>query len=173
MENIPVIKPITIDDVALLQSVALEAYRGHYLHLWYDAGEWYMAQSFSIRQLSTEVEDSNAQFFMVYDAGKAVGFVKININAPLGDEENALELERIYFIKEAAGKGLGSFAVNHVFDIAKSLHKKTVWLKVMDTSHAVLAFYKKMGFEICGTYVLPYEHMKEELRGMYIMQKTL
>jgi hypothetical protein len=30
-----------------------------------------------------------------------------------------------------------------------------------------------MGFEIIGTYVLPHQRMKEELRGMVIMQKEL
>jgi len=167
------VKPITLDDVELLRSVALQSYNEHYLHLWHDKGEWYIEQSFSVQQLSLELQDSNARFFLVYDDAIPVGFIKVNINAPINEVHNALELERIYFIKQAVGKGLGSLAVNYVFDIAKSLKKEIVWLKVMDSSHAAMFFYQKMGFKTCGTYVLPYERLQEELRGMYIMQKQL
>ncbi len=57
--------------------------------------------------------------------------------------------------------------------IAKENNKELVWLKAMDTSEASIAFYKKMGFTITGTYTLPHQLMKEELRGMVIMQKLL
>lgn len=171
--TVPVITPIDIDDIEVLQRVALQAYREHYLHLWYDGGEWYMHKNFSTEQLGKELNDSNAQFFIVYNDNVAVGFVKINIDAPFENENNALELERIYFIKSARGKGIGTAAVQFVLALAESMGKKIVWLKVMDTSAAAIAFYKKPGFEICGTYHLDFPQMKEELRGMYIMKKIL
>lgn len=167
------ITPITANDIEMLQHVALQAYRERYLHLWYDSGEWYMHKSFSKGQLSAELSDTNARFFMVHDKGIAVGFVKINVDAPFEGEENALELERIYFIKAAGGKGIGAAAVQFVFELAKSQGKKLVWLKVMDSSTPVIAFYKKQGFVICGNYRLDYVEMKEELRGMYVMKKEL
>jgi len=173
MSRIPVITPITITDIAQLQAVALQAYRDHYLHLWHEGGEWYMQKSFSTNRLLAELSDGNAKFFIVYADGAAVGFVKINIDAPFESEQNALELERIYFIKAASGKGIGSAAVNFVFALAKKMGKQIVWLKVMDSSAAAIAFYKKLGFSICGTYHLDFVQMKEEYRGMYIMKKQL
>ena len=168
-----VIKPITVDDALLLSDVALRAYKDHYLHLWHEGGEWYMEKSFAVHNLAAELASSNSRFFMVYVAGQPAGFIKINIDAPLEDETNALELERIYFVKAVNGRGVGTKAMEHIMAIAKGLGKKILWLKVMDSSTAAIAFYKKFGFDICGTYRLDFVQMKEELRGMYVMKAAL
>jgi diamine N-acetyltransferase len=169
------IKKLGITDAELLSKVALKAYADHYLHLWYDGGEWYMKKCFTVEQIATELSDPNASFYLAYYNGTAVGFLKLNIDATFegGEDNNALELERIYLNKEATGKGIGSALVNFTFDIAKKNNKDLVWLKAMDSSEESISFYKKMGFEITGTYVLPHQLMKEELRGMVIMKKTL
>jgi GNAT superfamily N-acetyltransferase len=169
------IEPITILDIVVLQDVALQAYRDHYLHLWHDGGQWYMQKSFSTGQLATELGDDNARFYLIYAGDEAVGFLKLNIDAPLAgfNAQNALELERIYLTKAASGKGAGSAVMGFVFTLARKLHKTIVWLKAMDSSGAAIAFYKKHGFETCGTYMLGFEQMKEEVRGMYVMKKEM
>jgi len=168
-----VIKPANIDDAATLSTVALQAYKDHYLHLWHDGGAWYMQHSFSTQQFVQELQDANAKFFLVYASQQPVGFIKLNINAPVNNDTNALELERIYFTNNATGKGVGSTAVKFVINLAQQLNKQTVWLKVMDTSTAPIAFYKKHGFTICGISRITYPQMKEELRGMYVMKKEM
>lgn len=169
------IRLISTDDVEELRTVALQAYRDHYLHLWYDGGEWYIGKSFSISRLSNELADANARFYIIYLADAAVGFLKLNIDAPLEGlpHLNALELERIYLTGAASGKGVGSAALDLVFGLAAELNKDTVWLKVMNSSHGPIAFYKKHGFAECGTHQLDFEMMKKELRGMYVMKKEL
>jgi GNAT superfamily N-acetyltransferase len=169
------IERIGAEDAELLSKVALKSYADHYLHLWHDGGEWYMKKFFSPEHLSTELADTNAQFYLAYYNSTPVGFLKINIDAPLQGEEdrNALELERIYLARHAEGKGIGKALVNLTFEVAKQNSKEFVWLKAMDTSDGPIAFYKNMGFEITGTFRLKHEMMKEELRGMVIMKKTL
>ncbi len=132
-----------------------------------------MEKSFSIRQLSKELCDGNARFYIIYLKEEAVGFLKLNIDAPLPGfpETNALELERIYLTKAASGKGVGSEAMEFVLTLAAKLKKDMVWLKVMDGSHAPIAFYKKHIFTECGTFLLDFEQMKKELRGMYLMKR--
>ena len=169
------ILPITTMDVEALRAVALRAYQDHYLHLWHDGGEWYMHKSFSASQLASELNDSNARFYIIALQNETVGFLKLNIDAPFQDitAADALELERIYLTKAASGKRVGSAVVGFVFGLAATLHKKTVWLKVMDSSANAIAFYTKQGFAICGAYQLGFEKMKEELRGMYVMKRML
>ncbi len=123
------IKPITVDDATRLSAIALQAYKDHYLHLWHEGGEWYMHKSFAAQNMAKELADSNARFFIIYSQGLAAGFLKINIDAPLDGTTNALELERIYFIKDASGKGIGTKAVNFVFKQALALKKEIVWLR--------------------------------------------
>lgn len=169
------IKGLAAEDAAFLSKVALEAYADHYLDLWYDEGKWYMEKYFSTGRLKEEMTDPNTCFFMAFYKGAAVGFLKLNVNAPLEgfEKQNTLELERIYLKKEAAGKGIGKQLVQLTENIARQKNKDMVWLKAMDTSDGPIAFYKKMGFEIIGTHRLKHPLMKEELRGMVVMTKIL
>jgi len=169
------LKKITAEDAALLSQVAAKAYCDHYLHLWNEGGAWYIEKSFAVSNLEKELSDTNAWFFLVHYLKEAVGFLKLNIDAPLpGEEDNdALELERIYLTKAASGMGIGTFLANFCFEIAATKSKKFIWLKAMDSSIEAIRFYAKMGFEICGTAHLDFPQMKEEFRGMCIMKKTL
>ena len=169
------IKKLSVADASLLSSVAIKAYSDHYLHLWYDGGQWYIDKCFTPQQLEAELQDANAAFYLAYLSNEPAGFLKINIDAPYPgeDEVDALELERIYLNKEATGKGIGKELAELTFSIAKQKNKKLVWLKAMDTSEDSIAFYKKMGFKITGSYTLPHERMQESLRGMVIMKKYL
>lgn len=167
------IKRIGVEDAVVLSDIAVRAYKDHYLHLWFDKGEWYIEKSFSSNNLRHELEDTNAWFFIIFYNGEAAGFLKLNINAPFQGEANALELERIYLTKPASGKGIGKYVYEFVVNIAKQHDKKLIWLKVMDSSSGPISFYKKMGFEICGTAHLNFETMKPELRGMYVMKREI
>jgi len=99
-----------------------------------------------------------------------VGVIKLNINSPIAgfSADTALELERIYFIKEASGKGLGKEAINFVSDFARQIQKSIIWLKAMDSSTAV-EFYKKRGFQIINEIELQYLNLRDEYRKMYVM----
>lgn len=169
------IKRLKAKDATFLSEVALKAYGHHYLDLWYDGGKWYMEKYFSVEKLTAEICNANAQFYIACSNSSPVGFLKLNIDAPLEGFEgrNALELERIYLNKEATGKGIGKKLVDLTVSIAKEKKKDIVWLKAMDTSEGPIAFHKKMGFEIVGTHRLKHPLMKEELRGMVIMVKDL
>lgn len=174
MENID-LKRLKSKDALLLSEVALKAYADHYLHLWHDRGKWYIEKYFSVEKLETELKDENAVFFLAYYNVSPVGFIKLNINAPLDGEEEkkCMELERIYLSKDAAGKGIGRKLVELTFAIGKENNRGIIWLKAMDSSEGPIAFYKKMGFEISGTYKLKHTLMKEELRGMVIMKRPI
>ncbi len=168
------VRRVGAKDARLLSEVAIKAYSDHYLHLWYDGGAWYINKCFSTEALAAEQNDTNAEFYLAWYGNAPVGFLKLNTDAPLdGEDKNALELERIYLNKEATGKGIGLELVQLTIKTAKENNKELIWLKAMDTSEASITFYKKVGFTITGTYTLPHQLMKEELRGMVIMQKVI
>lgn len=168
------IKRIGVDDAAQLSAVAMKAYSDHYLHLWHDGGAWYLNAYFTTARFREELRDADARFYLLYYTNEPVGFLKLNLNKPLpGESKAALELERIYLTAAASGNGIGTEALHFVFAIARAQKREVAWLKVMDSSAGPVAFYKKMGFEICGAYQLSFSAMKEALRGMYIMRKDL
>jgi len=164
------IRSCKIEDTDLLVRVLLQSYRENYLYLWLDGGESYIRTNFSAERLNEELSDPNAAFFLVYDEEKPVGVIKLNISKSISGfpAEAALELERIYFIKEASGKGLGRESISFILDFARENNKSVVWLKAMDSS-AAIEFYKKRGFQIVGETWLGYQAMKEEYRRMVIM----
>lgn len=168
------IRPCTIADLHTLQDIAINSYGDHYLYLWHDGGMWYLDRCFSEVALKKELEDSNAAFFLIYAEEELVGFLKLNIDKETEGytAQEALELERIYLLKHASGKGIGKAVVNFTKQYAKGRCKKVIWLKAMDSSKSV-NFYEQNGFEKCGTYTLGFETMKEEYRGMFVMKLML
>ena len=168
------ILPCTIKDAKDLSDIAIRAYKDYYLYLWFDNGGWYINYSFAPTVFEKELSDHNHAFFFLNEKESPVGFLKLNISRPLKDHEehNAIELERIYLIKTATGKGYGRRVVEFCFDYATDLNKEIMWLKAMDSSDAV-GFYKRLGFEVCGTFRLDFPQMKPEFRGMVTMLKRL
>lgn len=174
MEEIS-IKKVEPKDADFLSEVAIRAYKDHYLDLWYDEGKWYLENHLSAKKFSSELQDQNTRFYISYIDDSPVGFLKLNIDAPIAafENDNSLELERIYLNKEAEGKGIGKQLVELTFKIAEEYNKDLVWLKAMDTSEGPIAFYTKMGFRNIGTHRLRHQLMREELRGMLIMGKMI
>ncbi|MBC8151620.1 MAG: GNAT family N-acetyltransferase [Bacteroidetes bacterium] len=168
-------RPLAPTDAPLLSEVALRAYRQHYLHLWHDGGAWYINRCFTVDEMRAEMADPNSAWFLVEEAGEPVGFIKLNIDKPLeGDEtQNALELERIYLVQEATGRGVGRAALEFIFDFARQRGKTLVWLKAMDSSTDAIAVYTRLGFALCGTHQLDFEAMKREFWGMVVMKKPV
>ena len=169
------IRKINSLDAALLANTALTAYCDHYLHLWFDKGEWYIKKSFTKEVLQLELDDTNNLFYIAYEGDQPVGFLKLRIHAVLerDNTKNGLELERIYLTKAASRKGIGKQLMELSLSIARQYQKEIIWLKAMDSSIGPIAFYRQMGFELCGLTRLSFEQMKEEYRGMVIMKKEL
>jgi GNAT superfamily N-acetyltransferase len=167
-------KICSINDIDELVDVSNQSYLEHYTHLWYDNGEDYIKSNFSIAKLKEELSDPNSVFYLICFENKTVGYFKLNIDKELEKYSSpiALELERLYFLKSATGKGFGKQAIDFVIDIARKKNKKLVWLKSMDSSKAV-DFYKKQDFLICDEYYLTFSAMKTEFKKILVMSKEI
>lgn len=163
-----------LEDIPVIISIALQSYLNNYTFLWHDHGVSYMQSCFNNDRLAEEFADSNSAFFLIYEKQEAVGFLKLNINKVLGSfsAKNAIELERIYLLKKASGKGIGQQAMEFVKAFALTNNKKILWLKTMQSSDA-LAFYKKQGFVFFGEELLPFPEMKDEFRKILTLYKVI
>lgn len=169
---------IDINAAQRLSTLAKKAYLDHYMHLWKDNNpEWYINRSFNIEPLSTELVDSDNHFYIISEDGVDLGFLKLVQKHPLSisdvKDENSLYLERIYFIKQAVGRGVGEKTMHFAFQKAAEWRYNSVWLSAMDTSTKPIAFYERMGFVICGRQQLDFTQIKDEMRGMVVMRKQL
>jgi GNAT superfamily N-acetyltransferase len=174
------IKKIDSAYAEALSSLAKSIYMHHYAHLWLAGGmDWYMNEfAYPVSKITSEIENENCLHYIAYINNEPVGYLKINIDAAIegDDSKEGIELERIYIDAAAVNKGVGTYLMNFVFDIAKSYQKKYILLKAMDTAELAMQFYTKMGYELVGSFRLSditFHLMKEEYRGMYILKKRI
>ena len=67
-------------------------------------------------------------------------------------DEKALEIERIYAVREYIGKNVGKVLLDDCLQWAKQQGSTVVWLGVWEHNPRAIAFYKKWGFEKFGEH---------------------
>ena len=167
-------KPCSIEDIPALLKVSNQSYRENYRYLWHDNGEHYIEDNFNSKSFELQLKDKNVALFLVLEDDQPVGFLKLNIDSGYADHNasDTLELERIYLIKSASGRGLGKKVFDFVSTFAQKKNKKCIWLKCMDSGNA-LKFYKREGYDIITPWRLNLPFVKDEFRGMHVMMKKL
>jgi diamine N-acetyltransferase len=170
----------SLTDAAIISSLAKKVYQEHYLHLWQPGGaQWYMQEyAYAQHKIEKELADDNVEYFIAAENGAYLGYMKIVLTAILPGDEilDALEVERIYLHKTTVGKGIGKKLMQLAQQKAQALNKDFIFLKAMDSSTGAIAFYKKLGYLICGSMQLPlpeFSLIKEGYRGMVILKKYL
>lgn len=106
----------------------------------------YLNTSFTNEQLQLELNNPDSEFFFAMNKDIIVGYIKINIDLAQTDIHDpiAMELERIYVIKEYQGKSIGRLLLNKVIDIAKEKNKSYLWLGVWNQKKKQYDFIKIM-----------------------------
>jgi hypothetical protein len=116
------IKKAGLAEASELRDIGIRTYLPHYTHLWKPGGiEWYLQRCFGNEALQRELSDPNIEYYIIADEIQNVGILKLVLQKPLLDSEieNALYLEKIYFIKEWTGKGAGRELIRFSFDRAR------------------------------------------------------
>ncbi|OEI81022.1 GNAT family N-acetyltransferase [Formosa algae] len=86
----------------------------------------------------------NMVYFVVEDHNKIIGGAGI---APLPEAEGVCELQKMYFLDVARGKGVGSKMMHTCLEYAKTLGFKTCYLETLPYMTSATALYKKTGFK--------------------------
>jgi ribosomal protein S18 acetylase RimI-like enzyme len=82
-------------------------------------------------------------------------------------DANALEIERIYVIKEYQGKKAGQQLYEKTIQVAKEKMLKYIWLGVWQENPKAIQFYTKNGFEIFDQHVFK---LGDEEQTDYLMR---
>ena len=110
----------------------------------------YLENGFSTEKLTTELTDQNAEFYFAELDGKTIGYLKVNVGESQTEikDKNALEIERIYVLKEFHGKKVGQILYDKAIELAKEKKVEYVWLGVWEQNLRAIRFYEKNGFSI-------------------------
>jgi ribosomal protein S18 acetylase RimI-like enzyme len=108
----------------------------------------YLEEAYAYEKLSAEVNDANSVFYFAILDEKVIGYLKLNMGGSQTElkDNDALEIERIYVLKEFHGKKVGQMLFDKAIEVAKAKHVAYVWLGVWEENKRALQFYTKNGF---------------------------
>jgi GNAT superfamily N-acetyltransferase len=168
---------VATEQVEALGELARRAYLDHYRDLWTDGGVAYVARSFAPARLVAELADPRVRYFTVAAEDRPVGFIKLVLDQSLPIDARLdrrdLYLERIYFLAEATGLGLGRAAMAFIDQQADAAGARRVWLRAMTYRPRVCRFYERCGYQVCGADDLGDPKVVPGRGAMLIMRKTL
>jgi len=77
-----------------------------------------------------------------------IGYLKLNKGGSQTElkDNDALEIERIYVLKEFHGKKVGQLLFDKAIEVAKAQDVAYVWLGVWENNKRALQLYSKNGF---------------------------
>jgi putative acetyltransferase len=90
-------------------------------------------------------DNPRAAYFVVEEKGKIIGGA--GISQLESSKENICELQKMYFLKEARGKGLGLQMIEKCLAIATEFGYSNCYLETLPEMLVAQNLYKKVGFE--------------------------
>lgn len=143
------VRQLTLNDIDQLQEIGrqtfYETFAGSNTE---DDMQKYLDESFSESKLTAELTDPNSEFYFAILDNKVIGYLKLNFGQSQTElkDDKALEIERIYVLKEFHGKKIGQILYDQAIKIARQKNADYVWLGVWEENPRAINFYKKNGF---------------------------
>lgn len=147
---------MTIDNILQLQEICRNTFaETFYSNNSEEYMKEYLDNAFATERLKVELSDQNSQFFFATLKDKIIGYLKINMGQSQTEnkDENALEIERIYVLKEFHGKKVGQLLYEKAIEISKQTTVDYIWLGVWEKNTRAIRFYKKNSFEEFGKHI--------------------
>ena len=150
-----IIREVEPAELTVLEDISRKTFYETFIH--YNSEEnmqHYLNEHMNADKLKKEFAGNDSKFYFIVQNGTPVGYLKLNFrNAqtePVGND--AMEIERIYVLKEYQGQSAGQHLFDHSMAVAKENHMKHIWLGVWEYNKKAMNFYAKNGFEEFGDH---------------------
>lgn len=143
------IRKITLNDINELQQIGKLTFAETFSSVNSEENmRAYLEKGFSLEKLTQELEDQNAEFYFAELDKATIGYLKVNVGQSQTEikDKNALEIERIYVLKEFHGKKVGQMLYDKAIALANQKQVGYVWLGVWEENSRAIRFYEKNGF---------------------------
>lgn len=148
------IREIQPDDIPILSRIARQSFFDTFTGTCTEADmQGFLDTAFSEEQLSTEVAEEGNHYVFAEADGVPVAYMQFMEdyrNFPLVKKWKALELKRIYVLKEYHGLKIAQQLMDHLLLFAKENNFEVVWLGVWEHNLRAQQFYAKYGFVFSG-----------------------
>lgn len=149
------IRPVITTDIALLQAIGKQTFYETFAESNTSKDmEQYLTTSFGTAKIQQELSNPDSLFFFAEEENEVIGYLKLNFASAQTEPQdpNAMEIERIYVLKEFHGSGVGQALYQKAIEVAKERKVTYVWLGVWEKNERALRFYKKNGFVAFDTH---------------------
>jgi ribosomal protein S18 acetylase RimI-like enzyme len=143
------IRKVTIVDIEKLQNIGRQTFYETFAEANTEENmQKYLTENFSATKLKSELINTDSEFYFASINKRVVGYLKINFGQAQTELKvnNALEIERIYVLKELHGKQVGQVLYNKAMQVAIRLNVDILWMGVWEENPRAIRFYKKNGF---------------------------
>ena len=132
----------------------------------------YVTESFSEESTRNQLEDTGNFFLLAQLDRKYIGYAKLKENnKPFHDKTiNAVELERIYVLKEYQGEGVGKILLDDCIAFAQLRKYPVMWLGVWEQNLKAVKFYQRQGFVVFGSHKF---QLGDDEQNDFLMKKDL
>lgn len=148
MKNIEVVS-VSLHDIDQLQKISRQTFFETFSAMNTEENmKKYLEEELTVEKLAAELNNKNAAFYFAKLDDKIIGYLKLNVGHAQTElkDEKALEIERIYVLKEFLGKNVGQLLYQKAIEVAKQADAEYVWLGVWEENQRAINFYKKNGF---------------------------
>ncbi|MPT33212.1 MAG: GNAT family N-acetyltransferase [Chryseobacterium sp.] len=133
-----------IEDIPTIQNLAKRSWNVAYADILKQEQIDYMLDlMYSDHAIRIHLEDPNFQYYLIKENDEYLGFIGFEFHQEMG----TTKLHRIYFLKEAQGKGLGKKALDFIKDEVRKIGDKRITLAVNKNNQAK-SFYESQGFQV-------------------------
>jgi len=113
----------------------------------------FLEEYFNVPQIKKELEDTDSFNFFAIADNQPVGYIRFKEDYngfAYIKKWKAIELKRLYIVKEFHGKGIAQQLMALFMDHAINNKYEVAWLGVWEFNFKAQGFYKKYGFEDSG-----------------------
>ena len=149
------IRPATSEDARMLAALGRRAFvESHGASASEDVIDAYVSEAYSVSSIENSLKNHQEIFYVLFCDGVPAGYSKFVLNTACPDRpgKHALKLDRLYFVQEFNGMGLGKILLEYIIAQARKENQEGIWLYVWTENIRAFRFYEKSGFIIVGKY---------------------
>ncbi len=134
--------------------------------------ELFLKENFNEETVKCEMVDKLNTFIVAYVRKQVAGYVKLSEceNPKELGALKAIEISRIYALKEKIGSGVGKALMEYCIQFAKEKNKDVIWLGVWEHNQRAIQFYRQWGFEKFGEHLFI---LGNDRQNDWLMKKEL
>lgn len=172
MNSLKIIKA-TFTDVEKLQKIGRQTFSETFADVNSEENmKKYLDESFALEKLTSELKNVSSHFYLAELNDQIIGYLKLNTGDAQTENQNqnALEIERIYVAKDFHGKKVAQALYAQAEQTAEELKATYLWLGVWEKNLRAVSFYTKNGFVQFDTHIF---RLGDDEQTDLLMKKVL